>query len=99
MQEVTGIYDAALGQRSNETSGKAIQQRQRESDVGSYVYVENFSRAIKHTGRIVLDLIPHIYDAQRTIRIVGEDGKVDVVNINQQVAARSSSERRDGRRL
>jgi hypothetical protein len=86
MQEVTGIYDAALGQRSNETSGKAISARQRESDVGSYVYVENFARAIKHTGRIILDLIPHIYDAQRTIRIVGEDGKVDVVDINQQVA-------------
>jgi hypothetical protein len=85
MKSVTGIYDAALGQRSNEVSGKAIAARARESDVGSYVYVENFSRAIKHTGRIVLDLIPNIYDAERTIRIVGEDGKVDVVNINQQV--------------
>jgi Phage P22-like portal protein len=86
MKEVTGIYDAALGQKSNETSGKAIMARQQESDVGSYVYVENFSRAIKHTGRILLDLIPHIYDAARTIRIVGEDGKVDIVNINQQLA-------------
>jgi hypothetical protein len=86
MKEVTGIYDASLGQRSNETSGKAIQARQHEGDVGSYVYIENFSRAIKHTGRIVLDLIPNIYDAPRVIRIVGEDGKVDLVNINQQVA-------------
>jgi hypothetical protein len=86
MKEVTGIYEASLGQRSNETSGKAIQARQREGDVGSYVYVENFARAIKHTGRIVLDLIPNIYDAPRVIRIVGEDGKVDLVNINQQVA-------------
>jgi hypothetical protein len=86
MQQVTGIYDAALGQRSNETSGKAIQSRQRESDVGTFVYAQNFAMAIKHTGRIILDLIPHIYDAQRTIRIVGEDGKVNVVDINQQVA-------------
>jgi hypothetical protein len=85
MKEVTGIYDAALGQRSNEVSGKAIQARARESDVGAYVYVENFARAIKHTGRILLDLIPNIYDAQRTIRIIGEDGKVDIVAINQQV--------------
>jgi hypothetical protein len=85
MKEVTGIYDAALGQRSNEVSGKAIAARARESDVGAYVYTENFSRAIKHTGRILLDLIPNIYDAQRTIRIVGEDGKVDLVNINQQI--------------
>jgi hypothetical protein len=85
MKEVTGIYDAALGQRSNEVSGRAIQARARESDVGAYVYTENFSRAIKHTGRILLDLIPNIYDAQRTIRIIGEDGKVNVVAINQQV--------------
>ena len=86
MRDVTGIYNAALGKQSNETSGRAIQARGKESDVGSYVYVENFSRAIKHTGRIIIDLIPHIYDAQRTIRIVGEDGKVDLVNINQQIA-------------
>jgi Phage P22-like portal protein len=42
MKEVTGIYDAALGQRSNEVSGKAIQARARESDVGAYVYIETF---------------------------------------------------------
>jgi hypothetical protein len=86
MKEVTGIFDAAMGQRSNETSGKAILARQQEADIGSYVYVQNFNRAIKHTGRILLDLIPHIYDAERTIRITGEDGKVDLVDINQQLA-------------
>ena len=85
MKEITGIYDAALGQRSNEVSGKAIQARNTQSQIGAAAYVENFSRAIKHTGRILLDLIPNIYDAQRTIRIVGEDGKVDLVAINQQV--------------
>jgi hypothetical protein len=85
MKSVTGIYDAALGQRSNEVSGKAIQARARESDVGAYVYTENFSRAIKHTGRILLDLIPNIYDASRVIRVVGEDGKTNLVDINQQV--------------
>jgi hypothetical protein len=85
MKEVTGIYDAALGQRSNEVSGKAIQARNTQSQIGAAAYVENFSRAIKHTGRILLDLIPNIYDAQRSIRIIGEDGKVDVVDINQQV--------------
>jgi hypothetical protein len=87
MMDVTGIHEASLGQSSNETSGKAIMARQQESDVGSYVYVQNFSRAIKHTGRILLDLIPHIYDAERTIRITGEDGKVDLVDINQQSMA------------
>ncbi|MEN3208637.1 portal protein [Methylorubrum populi] len=83
LKAVTGVYDASLGARSNETSGKAIMARQREGDVGSFVYIVNFSRSIRHTGAIVVDMIPHVYDTARTLRIVGEDGKVDLVQINQ----------------
>ena len=83
MKAVIGIYDAALGARSNETSGKAILARQREGDVGSFVYLDNWSRAIRHTGRILIDLIPHVYDAERTIRILGEDGREELIRINQ----------------
>jgi hypothetical protein len=85
LRATTGIYDASLGRQSNETSGKAIVARQREGDTGTYVYVENFSQAIGHTGSIVADLIPHIYDTARTVRIVGEDGKEELVKINQPV--------------
>lgn len=83
MKATIGIYDASLGARSNETSGRAIMARQREGDNASYVYVYNFSLAVKHTGRIIIDLIPHVYDTTRTIRVIGEDGKVDIVQINQ----------------
>lgn len=83
IQRAIGIYDASLGQKSNETSGKAIQARQREGDVGSYVYTSNWVRGIKFTGRICLDLIPHVYDTERAIRIVGEDGKEKPITINQ----------------
>jgi hypothetical protein len=83
MKAVTGIYDAALGAKSNETSGKAILARQREGDVGTYVYVDNFLRALKHTGRIILDLLPTFYDTARTLRIIGEDGAINEVKINQ----------------
>lgn len=84
MSAVTGIYPAALGAKSNEVSGKAILARQREGDTGTYVYIDNFSRAIRRTGQILLDLIPHIYDTERTIQIVGEDGKIDEMQINAQ---------------
>ena len=83
MKAVTGIYDASLGQRGNETSGKAILARQREGDVGSFLYIDNFTRAIRRTGQILIDLIPKIYDVQRTIRIMGEDGKMEVIEINK----------------
>jgi hypothetical protein len=83
LRSVVGIYDASLGKQSNETSGKAILARQHEGDVGSYLYIDNFARAVRHTGTILNDLIPKIYDTERTIRIMGEDGKIDVMEINK----------------
>lgn len=83
MKATTGLYDASLGSRSNETSGRAILARQREGDVGTFVYVENFSRAIRHTGRVLIDLIPHIYDTERIIRVIGEDGRENLLPINR----------------
>ena len=70
----TGQYDASLGQRSNETSGKAIMARQREGDTATFHYVDNLARAVRHIGRIILDMIPQVYDSRRVARILGEDG-------------------------
>lgn len=84
MNAVTGIYPAALGAQSNETSGKAILARQREGDTGTFVYIDNFARAVRRVGQICINLIPHVYDTARTLRIVGEDGKIDLLEINQQ---------------
>jgi hypothetical protein len=83
LRSVIGIYDASLGKQSNETSGKAILARQKEGDTGSYLYIDNFARAVRQTGNIINDLIPHVYDTERTIRIMGEDGKIDVLEINK----------------
>ena len=51
-----GLYDASLGARSNETSGRAILARQREGDVSTFHFQDNMSRAIRHAGRILIDL-------------------------------------------
>lgn len=73
LKAVTGIYDASLGQRSNETSGRAIEARDSQTETGNVVFVDNFSEALSHTAHIILDLIPHVYDTARTVRIVGKD--------------------------
>ena len=86
MKATTGIYDASLGAKSNETSGVAISARQREGDVGSYHYFDNFKFSIKRAGEILLDLIPKIYDTDRVIKIIGAEEKDKFVNINQQVS-------------
>ena len=78
----TGQYNASLGMTSNERSGKAILARQRESDIGTYHYVDNLARAIRHVGRQLVDLIPKIYDTERVARIIGEDGESSTVKFN-----------------
>ena len=83
LKAATGIYDASLGNRSNETSGIAIRQRQSEGDVANYHFIDNLTTAITHEGRILVDLIPKIYDRPgRVVRILGEDGSEKSVPVN-----------------
>lgn len=83
MKAISGIYDAALGARSNETSGTAINARKRESDIGTFHFIDNETRAIRHAGRVLVDLIPKVYSQARVIRVIGEDGESESVQINQ----------------
>ena len=83
LKGVTGIYDASLGSEGNETSGRAILARQSEGDTGTYHFIDNLSFAINYTGRILVDLIPKIYDSTRIVRTLGEDGSAKMVKINE----------------
>ena len=82
IKAATGQYNASLGMQGNERSGKAITAREKQGDVGTYHYVDNLARAIRHVTRQLVDLIPKIYDTQRIARIIGLDGEVSMVKIN-----------------
>lgn len=82
MKATTGIYDAALGAKSNETSGVAIQGRIEQGNQATAHFVDNLEHSLEHTGRIFLDMIPKIYDTQRTLRMMGEDGTETEAQIN-----------------
>lgn len=79
----TGIFDASLGARGNETSGKAITARQREGDTANFHYADNLTRTIRHAGRCILWMIPRVYDTDRVVRILGQDENVSHVPINR----------------
>lgn len=83
LEGVAGIYKAGLGAPSNETSGRAIMARQQEGDTGTYLYVDNLGIAIQYCGKILVDLIPKIYDSTRVVRTLGEDGSAKMVKINE----------------
>lgn len=81
IKSITGIHDASLGARSNETSGRAILARQREGDVSTFHYIDNLARAIRHAGRVIIDLIPHYYSVSRVIRILNPEGEAETVRV------------------
>jgi len=81
IKRTTGLYDASMGARSNETSGVAINARKVEGDVSTFHFQDNLTRAIGHTGRIVVDLLPHVITADRAQRILGPEGPRDIQTV------------------
>lgn len=82
IRETVGMYNASVGAPSSETSGKAIMAKQREGDTGTFHYSDNQARSIRRLGKDLIYMIPFYYDTPRIIRILGEDGKDQKVNIN-----------------
>lgn len=77
-----GIYNASLGERSNETSGVAINQRKAEGDVATFHFGDNLVKSITQVGRILVCAIPEVYDTPRLIRIINDEDKPETVGIN-----------------
>lgn len=80
----SGQYQAVMGAPSNETSGKAINARQRQGDNATYHFVDHQAVMIRFVGRIILDLIPKIYDTQRVITVLGRSDERMKVQVDPQ---------------
>jgi hypothetical protein len=83
LKATTGIHEAGLGEKSNETSGRAILARAKESDNATFHFIDNMTRSIRQCGRILVDLIPKVYDTPRVVRILGEDGSEQMKRVNE----------------
>lgn len=77
VQSSMGMYNTALGAPSTARSGKAILAEQREGDTATFHYPDNMAKSIRHCGRIIIDLIPKVYDTKRIVRLLQEDGTED----------------------
>lgn len=87
MLQVSGQFQAALGQPGNEISGKAIGERQQQSETATANYNENAAKAKRQVGRILLDLIPKIMDVAQVAKILGRDGSESDVQIDPNATA------------
>jgi len=74
MMMVSGQYQPQMGEPSNERSGKALAERQRQGSNATYHFIDNLGVAIRHVGRILLDQIPLVYDTRRVMQILALDG-------------------------
>lgn len=92
MKMVSGQYDPAQGDNPLDQSGIALRFQQRKSDNATSHYSDNLAKAIRYTGKILIDLIPKIYDTPRVIRILNEDGTDEQVQINPELPAPMQSQ-------
>lgn len=83
MMAVTGIrFDATLGERVYDESGRALRELRERGDIGSFHFTDNFARSLRHTGEILVDLIPHFYDTKRILTILREDDKEETIQLD-----------------
>ena len=85
MATIIGIYDPSQ-QLPGNMSGKALNGQQMQVDLTNFDLYDNLTKSIAYTGKIILDLIPKIYDTERIMRIIGDDGKPDLLTINERTA-------------
>lgn len=67
-------------------SGIALRRRQGLADISHFDFYDNQVRSMRHTGNVIVDLLPYFYDTQRIQRIVNPDGTPDLITLNEKSA-------------
>ena len=75
MRAASGQQNANFGIKSEAQSGIGIQRLKAQGEVATFHFPDNLARALTYEMRVLIDLIPKVYDTKRIIRILGLDGK------------------------
>lgn len=97
LESVSGQREAMFGQSANDQSGKAINALQARGDNSTYHYIDNLAGAIRFCGKVLIDMIPKVYDTPRIIKIRAEDGTESAIKIdpNQEEAVQQTEDERE----
>jgi hypothetical protein len=87
-----GFTAANMGESTNQQSGVAIKALQDKSNIGTTKYWSAREIATCHTGRILIDAIPRVYDSERTERILDDSGSASMVVLNESVPDEETGE-------
>lgn len=83
IETISGVTDESRGVETNAISGKAVIARQEQSHVVTAGIFSNYRFSFQLEGEIELSLIEQYYDQAKTIRLVGDKGQMDFMDINQ----------------
>lgn len=84
MMTAAGQYQAEMGQSGNERSAKAINMRQNQGDIATFHFRDNLAKGVRRTGKIILELIPKVYDTKRILTVIAQDGQDMLVTVDPQ---------------
>jgi hypothetical protein len=79
------MFAANMGDNPNLQSGVAIEALQARGDTGNNKYITAREVAQRQTARILVNAIPRVYEPSRQVRLLKEDGSMDMVVIGEQV--------------
>lgn len=83
LSRVLGVFDPAVRGGAQHKSDKTLNAERSQSEMTTFDGYDNLVRSIKHSERIKLSWYPTIYDTQQALRIIGEDGREEIVTINE----------------
>lgn len=83
LSRVMGVFDPAVRGGAQHKSDKTLNAERSQSENTNFDGYDNLVRSIKHTWRIMLSYFPVVYDTQRVQRIIGEDGREQMVTLNE----------------
>ena len=82
IKAVTGIFSPDLGAGDNAKSGIQERERRAQGQLATFNYQDNQAKAVLRTWEILIDLIPHVYDTERELRVLGSDGAEEYKKVN-----------------
>ena len=78
-----GLFAANMGESVNNQSGVALKALQDKGNIGTIKFFKAMEVAIAHTGKIIIKAIPKVYDTQRQVRVLSEDGSFSMKTLNE----------------
>ena len=86
MADTVGIYEASLGQNSNQKSGVAIREASENSDQVVAIFKDNLSRGVVRAAQIMINMLPYLITEESYLRVKTEEGDDFDVPVNTETA-------------